>query len=79
MASGRGTTTVDSDADEHSKLRAELRVMLKEALEAQAGKEDRAVSAFVQRKCDELYGPTVRFRRSARSNAAPPRWSPHAG
>lgn len=49
--------------DEHGKLKGEVRNIIKEALEAMAHKEDRAVSAFIKAKCDEKYGPTVRHPR----------------
>jgi hypothetical protein len=47
-----------SDMDDHSKMKGEIRDMIKWALENMAAKQDREVSAYIKMQCDDKYGPT---------------------
>lgn len=58
MASVRGMNKVESDMDEHGKLKAEIKVVIKECMDALASKDDKVISAAIKKKCDEKFGPT---------------------
>jgi dynein light chain LC8-type len=57
MASTRGMNKVVSDMDEHGKLKAEIKVVIKESMDALASKDDKVISASIKKKCDEKFGP----------------------
>lgn len=38
---------------------ADAKVIIKEAMDALASKDDKVISAYIKRKCDERFGPTV--------------------
>lgn len=54
----RGQQRVVSDMDEHSKLKADARAVVKEALEAMGSKDDKVIAGYIKKKFDEKYGPT---------------------
>ena len=56
--SSRGIRKLVSDMDDHSKMKGEIRDIVKWALDNMTAKQDRELSAHIKRKCDALYGPT---------------------
>ncbi len=46
---------------------ADAKVFIKEAMDALASKDDKVISAYIKRKCDERYGPTVSRLQHARA------------
>ncbi len=46
-----------SDMDDHSKMKGEIRDVIKWALENMSSKQDREVSAYIKKQCDEKFGP----------------------
>ena len=55
--SGR-STKITSDMDDHNKMKAEIKALVKDSVELLAKKEDRVLAAHIQRKLNEKYGPT---------------------
>ena len=53
----RGMNKVVSDMDEHGKLKADIKVIIKESMDALASKDDKVISASIKKKCDEKFGP----------------------
>jgi dynein light chain LC8-type len=58
MANRGGLVVKASDMDEHNKLRADAKGVVKEAFDALGSKDDKVISAYIQRKMDDKYGPT---------------------
>jgi hypothetical protein len=71
-----------SDMDDHSKMKGEIRDVIKWALDNLTTKQDREVSAYIKSQCDAKYGPTwqcivgedfkAAFTCVARRRAPPP-------
>jgi hypothetical protein len=54
----KGFNKITSDMDEHSKIKADVKVVIKETMDAMATKDDKVISAAMKKKCDEKFGPT---------------------
>ena len=47
-----------SDMDEHGKMKADMKTVIKEVMDAFAAKDDKVISGHIKRRCDEKFGPT---------------------
>ncbi|CAE7834091.1 unnamed protein product [Symbiodinium sp. KB8] len=57
--SARGIHGIDTDMDEHGKMLADAKSKIQEALAASEKTEEKDIAAFIKKKFDEDYGPTV--------------------
>jgi hypothetical protein len=54
----RGVRKMVTDMDDMQKLKGEIKDLIRTSLETLASKQDREISLYIKRQCDEKYGPT---------------------
>lgn len=47
-----------TDMDDMQKLKGEIKDLIRTSLETLGSKQDREISLYIKRQCDEKYGPT---------------------